>query len=70
MMRFQTDNKNAIKFANAITVTVNDLQVGLTLSMPATELVDMMNSSRENWRQKAASRRARRKASESQPGSK
>ncbi len=54
---------NATKLANSITITKDGLAVGVTLSMPSSDMIDLMKSGQEKAEQRRAKRRARDKDS-------
>jgi hypothetical protein len=68
MLKMQADDPNAAKFANSMTITKSNLDVGLTLSMPSSEMIEVMKSGQEKAAKKRSSRRARDK--DSQPNDK
>jgi hypothetical protein len=64
MLKMQEGDANATKFANSITITKDGLAVKVTLSMPSSEMIDMMKSGQEKARQRGLNRRARDKDSQ------
>ena len=64
MLKMQADDPNAAKFANSITITRTNLEVGLTISMPSSEMIEVMKSGQEKAKQKRSNRRARDKDSQ------
>lgn len=68
MLKMQAEDANAIKFANSITISKDGHAVGVTISMPSPEMIDMLKSGQEKGRQRGANRRAQDK--DSQPNNK
>ncbi len=68
MLRMQGGDTNATKLADSITVTKDGLAVGVTLSMPSSEMIEIMKAGQEKGERRRANRRARDK--DSQPTSK
>jgi hypothetical protein len=64
MLKLQSSDTNAAKFANSIAIKQEGDTVGVTLSMPSSEMVEMMKAGEEKGAQRRAQRRARMKERE------
>jgi hypothetical protein len=59
MLKMTADNTNALKLANSIAISQDKLAVGVTFSMPSSEVVEMMKEGQEKREQRRSNRRAR-----------
>jgi hypothetical protein len=68
MLKLKAEDANAAKFANSIKITKDGLEVGVTISLPSSEMIDIMKAGQEKGKRRGLNRRARDQ--ESQPNNK